>query len=141
MCRSQSKFLRVLSSIIMLVVVKQKLIETCFLTSVFIYHTSVALGGSTEQFTHHQCCSGSGFLESDPAGLWEFLDPEPDNIQGWISVLLKPDPVPDYPKLFENVPYVQLRFSFSWGFFFRNSIQDAEWVSVSFSVKFIWEQL
>jgi len=28
-----------------------ELIETCFLTSVVIYHKSVTLGGSTEHFT------------------------------------------------------------------------------------------
>jgi len=28
-----------------------ELIETCFLTSVIIYHGSVTLGGSTEHFT------------------------------------------------------------------------------------------
>jgi len=36
----------------MLVVVKHReLIETCFLTSVIIYHKSVTLGGSTKHFT------------------------------------------------------------------------------------------
>ena len=40
----------------MIVVVKQngiELTETCFLTSVVIYHKNVTLGGSTEHFTIH----------------------------------------------------------------------------------------
>jgi len=35
----------------MRVVVRLELIETCFLTSVVIYHKSVTLDGSTEHFT------------------------------------------------------------------------------------------
>ena len=30
-----------------------ELIETCFLTSVVLYHESVTLGGSTEDFTNN----------------------------------------------------------------------------------------
>jgi len=62
-----------------------------------------------------QCCSGSGFLESDPAELWDFFGPEQD----WISFLLKPDAVPDYPKRFEHF-LIFLRFVFSCENFIDN---------------------
>jgi len=44
-----------------------------------------------------------------------FLDPEPD----WISILLKPDPDPDYPKRFKHF-LIFLRFVFSCENFIDN---------------------
>jgi len=62
---------------------------------------------AAQKTERRQCCSGSGFLESDPAELRDFLDPDPD----WISFLLKPDPDPDDPKRFKHF-LIFLRFVF-----------------------------
>jgi len=45
-----------------------ELIETCFLTSVVIYHNSVTLGGGTEHFT-----TNDGFIVTQSYNMDEFI--------------------------------------------------------------------